>query len=107
MLQRYYKKCTYASKASIFFENNRFYLLNQFLCYSLEACLHKSGRGADSEGAAYFQKSASDAVVWAAFRERTFGGIAKSNSLSFFYENNCLFSKAASEGTTVSLNARV
>ena len=28
------------------------------------------------------------------------GGIAKSNSLSFFYENNCLFSKAASEGTT-------
>ena len=27
-------------------------------------------------------------------------------SFEFFYENNCLFSKAASEGTTVSLNAR-
>ena len=39
------------------------------------------------------------AAVWAAFRDRTFGGIARSNSLSFFYENNCLFSKAASEGT--------
>ena len=58
-----------------FLKNNRFYLLNQFLCYSLEACLHKSGRGADSEGAAYFsKKNASDAVVWAAFRERSYEG---------------------------------
>ena len=41
-LQRYNKKCTYASKASLFLKNNRFYLLKQLLCYSLEACLHKS-----------------------------------------------------------------
>ena len=41
-LQRYNKKCTYASKASLFLKNNRFYLLKQILCYSLEACLHKS-----------------------------------------------------------------
>ena len=46
------------------------------------------------------------AAVWAAFRDRTFGGIAKSNSLSFFYENNCLFSKAASEGTKKRTSAR-
>ena len=41
-VQSYYKKCTYASKASLFLKNNRFHLLKQLLCYSLKACLHKS-----------------------------------------------------------------
>ena len=96
--QRYNKKCTYASKASLFLKNNRFYLLKQFLCYSLEACLHKSmQRGRFIRRSRIFQNRRAPleyGLHWA----NVATGELLSKSLSFC-ENNCS-ARQMSEGTT-------
>ena len=87
-VQRYNKKCTYASKASLFLKNNRFYLSKQILCYSLEACLHKSmQRGRFIRRSRIFQNRRMP-LEYGLHGANVATGELLSNSLSFC-ENNC------------------
>ena len=95
--QRYNKKCTYASKASLFLKNNRFYLLKQLLCYSLEASFRKSmQRGRFIRRSRIFQNRRAQ-LEYGLHRANVATGELLSNSLSFC-ENNCS-ARQMSEGT--------
>ena len=88
-LQRYNKKCTYASTLTLFLKNNRFYLLNMPFTFMTEACLWEwRVSGIFIRRSRIFQKKCGRAVVWAAWCERTFGGIGKAKAASEGTKNN-------------------
>ena len=81
-LQRYYKKCTYARKASVFFKKDRFLSICNTILLLIGSLLTDEQVGSCYKRYQPIFEKYERSGVWSAFRERSFGGIAKSNRLS-------------------------
>ena len=74
LLQRYNKKCTYASKARIFWKISDSIYWSNFSATRWKVTYIRVCRGIDSEGGAFFQKC-ERAIVCSASSERSYEGI--------------------------------